>query len=102
MKPGERVIWLHSPRHVIGSGWRLQRIPGEVVRICRRRIRIRVCVGGRERLVNVDPENVLHNGEDSLSGDSHPCARARETGDRAHFLTQGEQNEKDAEESCAS
>jgi hypothetical protein len=59
MKPGERVIWVYSPRHSIWSGWRLQRIPGEIVRICRRRIRIRVWLRGKERLVNVDPDNLL-------------------------------------------
>jgi hypothetical protein len=64
MKPGERVIWLHSPRHSFVSGWRLQRIPGEIVRICRRRIQIRVLFRGKERLVSVDPENVLCDAED--------------------------------------
>ena len=64
MKAGEHVIWLHSPRHSILSGWRLQRVPGEIVRICRRRIRIRVLMHGEERVVNVDPENVLYEGED--------------------------------------
>ena len=66
MKPGERVIWLHSPRHSFLSGWRLQRIPGEIVRICRKRIRIRVWLRGKERLVNVDPENVLYVAEDQV------------------------------------
>jgi hypothetical protein len=65
MKPGERVIWLHSPKkNSILRGWRLQRIPGEIVRICRQRIRIRVWLRGKERLVNVDPENVLYDAED--------------------------------------
>jgi hypothetical protein len=59
MKPGERVIWLHSPKRSFLTGWQLQRIPGEIVRICRRRIRIRVWLRGMERIVNVDPENVL-------------------------------------------
>jgi len=67
MKPGERVIWLHSPRHSFLTGWRLQRIPGEVVRVCRRRIRIRVCSGGIERLVTVDPDNVLCDADDHLN-----------------------------------
>ena len=64
MKPGERVVWLHSPRHSFLSGWRIERIPGEIVRICRRRIRIRVCLGGTERVVTVDPDNVLFEGDD--------------------------------------
>jgi hypothetical protein len=59
MKTGESVIWLHSPRHSFLSGWRLQRIPGEIVRICRRRIRIRVWLRGKERVVNVDPDNLV-------------------------------------------
>ncbi len=63
MKPGERVIWLHSPRHTILEGWRLERIPGEIVGICRRRIRIKVWDGGKERLVSVDPENVIYEPE---------------------------------------
>jgi hypothetical protein len=65
MKPGECVIWLRSPKkNSILSGWRLERIPGEIVRICRQRIRIRVWLRGKERLVNVDPENVLYDAED--------------------------------------
>jgi|GEM_PF-3333572 hypothetical protein len=65
MKPGECVIWLRSPKkNSILRGWRLERIPGEIVRICRRRIRIRVWLRGKERLVNVDPENVLYDAED--------------------------------------
>jgi hypothetical protein len=63
MKTGERVIWLHSPKRSFLTGWRLQRIPGEIVRICRRRIRIRVWLRGKERLVNVDPDNVLRDSE---------------------------------------
>jgi hypothetical protein len=64
MKPGERVIWLRSPRHSILSGWRVERIPGEIVRICRRRIRVRVWMRGKKRIVNVDPENILYEAED--------------------------------------
>ena len=67
MKPGERVIWLHSPKRSFLSGWRVQRIPGEIVRICRRRIRIRVWLRGKEKLVSVDPENVLYDDEDQLA-----------------------------------
>jgi hypothetical protein len=63
MKPGERVIWLHSPKHSFLSGWRLQRIPGEIVRICKRRIRIKVWLRGKERLVNVDLDNVFGEAE---------------------------------------
>ncbi len=64
MKPGERVIWLHSPNRSFLTGWRMQRTPGEIVRICSERIWIRVCVGGRERLVMVNPENLLSETDD--------------------------------------
>jgi hypothetical protein len=60
MKPGERIIWLRSSGRPFLDGWRLQRVPAEVVRICGRRIRIRVSLAGRQKLVNVDPDNVLH------------------------------------------
>lgn len=59
MKPGDGVIWLYSPGRSFLSGWRLQEIPGVIVRVCRRSVSIRVCVEGKERLVNVDPENVI-------------------------------------------
>ena len=84
MKPGERVIWLHSPGRSFLSGWRLERIPGEIVRVCGRRIRIKVWVGGQERLVSVDPENVLYDPEDqigiSVTGNLIPCAGPSEEG----------------------
>lgn len=63
MKPGDCVIWLRSPGRSILSGWRVQRIPGAIVRLCRHRIWIRVLIGGKEELVKVDPENVLINAE---------------------------------------
>ncbi len=63
MKPGERVVWLHSPKRSFLIGWRLERIPGEIVRICRRQIRIRVWLGGKEKVVNVDPDNVIFDPE---------------------------------------
>jgi len=65
MKPGDRVIWLRSPGRSFLTGWRVQAIPGEIVRVCRHRIRIRVRLAGREKLVVVDPENVLHEDEAS-------------------------------------
>jgi hypothetical protein len=65
MKPGDRVIWLRSPGRSFLTGWRVQAIPGEIVRVCRHRIRIRVRLAGREKLVVVDPENVLHEEEAS-------------------------------------
>lgn len=59
MQPGDRVIWLRSPGRSFLTGLRVQTIPGEIVRVCRRRIRIRVQLGGREKTVNVDPENLI-------------------------------------------
>ncbi len=51
-------------------------IPGEVVRGCRHRIRIKVRLAGREKLVIVDPENVLsEDGVDSRE----PRASSRAT-----------------------
>ena len=65
MKPGDCVIWLRSPGRSFLTGWRVQAIPGEIVRVCRHRIRIRVRLAGRVKLVVVDPENVLHEEEAS-------------------------------------
>ena len=59
MKPGDRVIWLRSPGRSPLTGWRLQQVPGVIVSICRHRIRIRVRLAGQEKLVNVEPENVI-------------------------------------------
>ena len=63
MKPGDRVTWLRSPGRSFLTGWRVQSVPGVIVRVCRRRLRIRVNLRGRERIVNVDPENVLTSDE---------------------------------------
>jgi hypothetical protein len=59
MKPGDRVIWLSCPGRSFLTGWRVQAIPGEIVHECSRRIRIRVRLGADEKLVLMDPENVL-------------------------------------------
>ncbi len=59
MKPGDRVIWLHSPRRSFLTGWRLQRIPGVIEQVYQNFIRIRVRLEGREKLVNVRRDNVL-------------------------------------------
>jgi len=63
MKPGDRVIWLHSPGRSFLSGWRVAATPGIIVRIHPKRIRIVVKMGKRERQVNVDPENVISEAE---------------------------------------
>ncbi len=63
MKLGDRVIWLRSPGRSFLTGWRVKSVPGVIVRVCRRRLRIRVNLRGRERIVNVDPENVMTTDE---------------------------------------
>jgi hypothetical protein len=63
MKPGDRVIWLRSPGRSFLTGWRLQEVPGVIVRLCGHRIRIRVQLDGGEKVINVDPENLFHGEE---------------------------------------
>ena len=63
MKPGDRVIWLRSKGRSFLTGWRVHAIPGVVVRACKCRLRIRVHIQGQERIVSVDPENVLTSDE---------------------------------------
>lgn len=63
MKPGDRVIWLRSPGRSFLTGWRVQRIPAIVDGTCRRRIGIRVELGGNEKLINVEPENLMRDRE---------------------------------------
>jgi len=45
-------------------GWRLQRVPGVIIRVCKRRIRLKVEILGVEKLVNVRPENVICDADD--------------------------------------
>jgi hypothetical protein len=59
MKPGDHVIWLYSKKRSFVIGWRVQRVPGIIERVCRARIRIRVRLGECEKVVNVAPENVI-------------------------------------------
>jgi hypothetical protein len=59
MKPSDRIIWLYSPGRSFLAGWRRQEVPAIIVRICSQRIRIRVQLGGREKIVSVDPEYVI-------------------------------------------
>jgi hypothetical protein len=72
MKTGDRVIWLRSPKCSCIKGWRVEQIPGEIVRIHRQLIRIRVWHRGEERFVNVNPDNVLH-GEEYTDVPWNPC-----------------------------
>jgi hypothetical protein len=63
MKPGDRVIWLRSPGRSFLTGWRLQEVPAVIVRVCRRLLRIRVWLAGKEKIVTVDPDNVCASRE---------------------------------------
>ncbi len=60
MQPGDRVIWLRSPGRSFLTGWRVSQIPAIIVRVCPRRIKIRVFLDAREKTVNVDPDNLIH------------------------------------------
>ena len=75
MKPGDRVIWLRSPGRSFLTGWKVQRVAGVVVRVCRRRIRIMVRIDGKSQVVNVYLENVICVDEagdlDETASDSH-------------------------------
>lgn len=63
MKPGDRVIWLYSKKRSFVAGWRLQRIPGVVIRVCKQRIRLKVQMSDTEKVLNVRPENVISEDE---------------------------------------
>jgi len=59
MKPGDHVIWLYSRKRSFVVGYGGRRIPGEVIRICKRRVRIKILDPGKKRVVNVSPDNVI-------------------------------------------
>ena len=59
MKHGDSVIWARSPERSILDGWRVQRIPGVVVRIYRHRVKISIRSDETERLTIVDPDNLF-------------------------------------------
>jgi hypothetical protein len=63
MKPGDHVIWLYSKKRSFVTGWRLQRIPGVVIRVCKQRIRLKVQMPDTEKVLNVRPENVISEDE---------------------------------------
>jgi len=65
MKPGDRVIWLRSPDRSFLTGWRIERIPGVVVRACLKWLRIRLDLHGVNSFVTVHPDNVLDADADS-------------------------------------
>jgi hypothetical protein len=64
LKPGDRVIWLYSRNRSFIVGHRVQRIPAVIIRVCKRKIRLRVQLPRIERTVNVDPDNVLFENEE--------------------------------------
>ena len=59
MKPGDRVIWLRSPRRSFLTGWRVQRVPAILVRICACRARIMIRVDGIQKMITVDMDNLM-------------------------------------------
>ena len=63
LKPGDRVIWLRSPGRSFLTGWRVAEIPAIVVRVCPRRIKIRVFLNAKEKTVMVDSDNVISHQE---------------------------------------
>ena len=63
LKPGDRVIWLYSKKRSFVVGCGVRRIPGEVIKVCSRRIRLNVRLLDTEILVNVSPDNVICEGD---------------------------------------
>ncbi len=59
VKPGDHAIWLYFKKRSFVVGYGVRRIPGEVVRVCKRRIRLKVRLPDRENLVNVSPDNAI-------------------------------------------
>ena len=66
-RPGDRVVWLCSPGRSILSGWHVQQIPAFVVKICKHRVKIQV-VGGHEKTVHVEPENLIFEEQSGPTG----------------------------------
>jgi hypothetical protein len=67
MKPGDRVIWLRSPGRSFLTGWRVEQIPGTVVRVCPCRVRICINVSGMEKTISVAPENLMSDQDEPTS-----------------------------------
>jgi hypothetical protein len=59
LKSGDRVIWLYSKKRSFVVGCGVRRVPGVIIRVCKRRIRLKVFLLGTEKLVNVSPDNVI-------------------------------------------
>jgi hypothetical protein len=63
IQPGDRVIWLRSPGRSFLTGWRVAEVSGIVVRVCPRRIKIKIVLNEKEKTVIVDPDNVIRRQE---------------------------------------
>jgi hypothetical protein len=59
IQSGDRVIWLRSPGRSFLTGWKIAQIPAILVRVCPRRVKIRVRIDSREKTVLVDPDNLI-------------------------------------------
>jgi hypothetical protein len=73
MTPGDRVVWVRSPGRPILEAWKVERVPGVVVGVCRHRVKISLQLGEAEKLAIVDPENLIGddgNGEFFLRPDN--------------------------------
>jgi hypothetical protein len=64
LKPGDHVIWLYSRNRSLIVGHRVQRIPAVIIRVCKRKIRLRAQLPGREKTVTVDPDNVIFENDE--------------------------------------
>ncbi len=60
MQPGDHVIWLRSAGRSFLTGWKVTHLPTIVLRVCPRRIKIRVFVDAQGKALNVDPDNSIH------------------------------------------
>jgi len=63
LQPGDRVAWFRSPGRSFLTGWKVEEIPGIVVRVCPRRIKIKIILDAKEKTVIVDPDNVISHRE---------------------------------------
>jgi len=86
MKQSNRVIWLFSRKRPVLVGHGVQRVPAVIVRVCKRRIRPRMLLSETEKLVNVNPDNVICEDENRrddrlsvLPGIRISCAGPRAT-----------------------
>ena len=59
IQPGDHVVWFRSKGRSILGGWKIEEVPGIVERICKHRVRIKVQMDGKDRIVNVDPDNLI-------------------------------------------